>query len=97
MNRRTFASGSAAFGVVAALVVVHSGAAFKGGKPVQSDNRGAVRHPGYMDATGGIAPYIPEGAPRMLAARSEEHTSELQSLMRSSYAVFCLKKKKTQH
>src|SRR3546814_8097242 len=26
--------------------------------------------------------------------RSEEHTSELQSLMRSSYAVFCLKKKK---
>src|SRR3546814_3156017 len=29
------------------------------------------------------------------APRSEEHTSELQSLMRSSYAVFCLKKKKT--
>src|SRR3546814_2875043 len=28
-------------------------------------------------------------------ARSEEHTSELQSLMRSSYAVFCLKKKHT--
>src|SRR3546814_3608226 len=28
--------------------------------------------------------------------RSEEHTSELQSLMRSSYAVFCLKKKKSQ-
>src|SRR3546814_7882912 len=31
------------------------------------------------------------------ADRSEEHTSELQSLMRISYAVFCLKKKKTQH
>src|SRR3546814_9115914 len=29
------------------------------------------------------------------ADRSEEHTSELQSLMRISYAVFCLKKKKT--
>src|SRR3546814_11710597 len=29
-------------------------------------------------------------------ARSEEHTSELQSLMRISYAVFCLKKKKPQ-
>src|SRR3546814_8685793 len=28
--------------------------------------------------------------------RSEEHTSELQSLMRISYAVFCLKKKKTE-
>src|SRR3546814_1282783 len=31
------------------------------------------------------------------AGRSEEHTSELQSLMRISYAVFCLKKKKTNH
>src|SRR3546814_5248207 len=30
------------------------------------------------------------------ATRSEEHTSELQSLMRISYAVFCLKKKKTE-
>src|SRR3546814_9413553 len=29
--------------------------------------------------------------------RSEEHTSELQSLMRISYAVFCLKKKKDKH
>src|SRR3546814_7367169 len=35
-------------------------------------------------------------APALLAKRSEEHTSELQSLMRNSYAVFCLKKK-TQH
>src|SRR3546814_4414821 len=34
-----------------------------------------------------------ERAPRR-GGRSEEHTSELQSLMRSSYAVFCLKKKK---
>src|SRR3546814_8214474 len=31
-----------------------------------------------------------------VAGRSEEHTSELQSLMRISYAVFCLKKKKQQ-
>src|SRR3546814_4808503 len=31
---------------------------------------------------------------RAVAHRSEEHTSELQSLMRISYAVFCLKKKK---
>src|SRR3546814_3640789 len=31
----------------------------------------------------------------ILWRRSEEHTSELQSLMRNSYAVFCLKKKKT--
>src|SRR3546814_6928849 len=32
----------------------------------------------------------------LMPARSEEHTSELQSLMRISYAVFCLKKKKKQ-
>src|SRR3546814_3096869 len=32
---------------------------------------------------------------RQIPIRSEEHTSELQSLMRISYAVFCLKKKKT--
>src|SRR3546814_2722534 len=37
-----------------------------------------------------LGPYE-KGAP----ARSEEHTSELQSLMRISYAVFCLKKKKS--
>src|SRR3546814_5868866 len=43
------------------------------------------------------APLVLEGAhkfPRPPAYRSEEHTSELQSLMRISYAVFCLKKKK---
>src|SRR3546814_3371621 len=34
-------------------------------------------------------------APQRAGGRSEEHTSELQSLMRISYAVFCLKKKKT--
>src|SRR3546814_7041335 len=32
-----------------------------------------------------------------IISRSEEHTSELQSLMRISYAVFCLKKKKVKH
>src|SRR3546814_5975518 len=35
--------------------------------------------------------------PIWLNLRSEEHTSELQSLMRISYAVFCLKKKKTKN
>src|SRR3546814_5523076 len=35
------------------------------------------------------------GAPLIEWNRSEEHTSELQSLMRISYAVFCLNKKKT--
>src|SRR3546814_4264089 len=34
-----------------------------------------------------------DGPHRLMLQRSEEHTSELQSLMRISYAVFCLKKK----
>src|SRR3546814_1766423 len=54
--------------------------------------------PGY--ASPWAAPAIPWKAVRWLLMRhpplirSEEHTSELQSLMRISYAVFCLKKKK---
>src|SRR3546814_8915226 len=41
-----------------------------------------------------LANPVPEIMPEDAKARSEEHTSELQSLMRISYAVFCLKKKK---
>src|SRR3546814_4720113 len=40
-----------------------------------------------------VAHRFQEQGPRRIADRSEEHTSELQSLMRISYAVFCLKKK----
>src|SRR3546814_4009074 len=49
----------------------------------------------YIDAVhrGRVRIYI-VGVPAELADQSEEHTSELQSLMRISYAVFCLKKKK---
>src|SRR3546814_9289519 len=39
----------------------------------------------------------PFGVGNTQPRRSEEHTSELQSLMRSSYAVFCLKKKTNNH
>src|SRR3546814_2666389 len=42
----------------------------------------------------GTSPHTRDFRPRLAAGRSEEHTSELQSLMRISYAVFCLKKKK---
>src|SRR3546814_4360177 len=50
-----------------------------------------------------LSPYLTSNVKRFgefnlkLNRRSEEHTSELQSLMRISYAVFCLKKKKTPH
>src|SRR3546814_7607505 len=40
-------------------------------------------------------PYLENEEPQSIKFRSEEHTSELQSLMRNSYAVFCLKKKTT--
>src|SRR3546814_3740399 len=41
------------------------------------------------------APKFADCGEKPLAVRSEEHTSELQSLMRTSYAVFCLNKKNT--
>src|SRR3546814_10271833 len=50
-------------------------------RPMRDGDRRRVRAIGLVLRTGG---------------RSEEHTSELQSLMRISYAVFCLKKKKTE-
>src|SRR3546814_10510893 len=58
---------------------------------------GLLSHTGYTE----MAPLIAaRGSPLLLLGltftvigRSEEHTSELQSLMRISYAVFCLKKK----
>src|SRR3546814_1171791 len=43
---------------------------------------------------GGIPALHGQAEVRVAQRRSEEHTSELQSLMRISYAVFCLKKKK---
>src|SRR3546814_10576050 len=42
-------------------------------------------------------PMCPRPSSTPMEMRSEEHTSELQSLMRISYAVFCLKKKKITH
>src|SRR3546814_8844806 len=53
-------------------------------RPLHDDvgPRGRTRHLGAR------------GRPRPHPSRSEEHTSELQSLLRISYAVFCLKKKK---
>src|SRR3546814_10570845 len=67
-----------------------------GGRPdrVRRDDRGPGVGPQRRDLVGDA---LDAGAARDEAVliRSEEHTSELQSLMRISYAVFCLKKKKT--
>src|SRR3546814_10745745 len=74
-----------------------------------SDAAGRQSRPGHgADGAGGPASRDGPGGPvagrrarappcparRALLCRSEEHTSELQSLMRISYAVFCLTKKK---
>src|SRR3546814_10253287 len=61
-------------------------------RPAPPPNCRSVRPPGYVRRPSGQASNRPSG--HRPAPRSEEHTSELQSLMRISYAVFCLKKKK---
>src|SRR3546814_4964834 len=69
--------------------------------PVDDAQRGkAVDGAGVRAPTGDVAEpcrgHLGADAPgRAGTIRSEEHTSELQSLMRISYAVFCLKKKNT--
>src|SRR3546814_10051297 len=60
----------------------------KDGRPTEVHHHGMEVHRKLPDGTWAFFIDHPFGA------RSEEHTSELQSLMRISYAVFCLKKKK---
>src|SRR3546814_2452094 len=58
-----------------------------------------IRPGNILEYEGGIwkVAKIQHTQPGKGGARSEEHTSELQSLMRISYAVFCLTKKNTKH
>src|SRR3546814_4284489 len=71
-----------------------AGVRFHGGLPAVVDRarHDAQRQPGYPPE-GRVAGRVPASADR----GSEEHTSELQSLMRISYAVFCLTKKTLKH
>src|SRR3546814_9025261 len=59
-------------------------------EPVRRPCEFAAQHAGNPANVGQMVRQIPVAVCRI---RSEEHTSELQSLMRISYAVFCLKKK----
>src|SRR3546814_5288088 len=57
----------------------------------RSSRKGNLHAPGHLSSR----PIRRRAHPPHISLRSEEHTSELQSLMRISYAVFCLKKKNT--
>src|SRR3546814_6134832 len=59
-------------------------------RSLRSELRGRVQRIALPD----VAERITKFLEKLFLYRSEEHTSELQSLMRISYAVFCLKKKK---
>src|SRR3546814_9126183 len=81
----------------AAILTYHSGfSQAPPGCPAATSLTGESHHDRTYDRNprnlAGRAPRAAAGRER--ADRSEEHTSELQSLMRISYAVFCLKKKK---
>src|SRR3546814_3615690 len=86
--RRTAQEHPAGFGGAGADAGVHPGAGGDPAQPLRDFRRTVgradpVHHAQHAAAVAGAAD----------AVRSEEHTSELQSLMRISYAVFCLKKK----
>src|SRR3546814_1271733 len=79
---------------------LHAGHQMPPAEPVEQEREQPVDH--SMHAPAEQAQPAPEAADAPvdphaghdMAPRSEEHTSELQSLMRISYAVFCLQKKK---
>src|SRR3546814_5307693 len=83
--------GNAPGGVVEVVrqAVMELDALESGGHPVDFE------YDGELNARAALSPDLMKLYPfcRLSGPRSEEHTSELQSLMRISYAVFCLKKK----
>src|SRR3546814_9402879 len=61
---------------------------------VPTPNADVIYSMSYLDLKE-TGPLVVNAPPNVIGMRSEEHTSELQSLMRISYAVFCSKKKTT--
>src|SRR3546814_6931018 len=107
LNRRTAIQAFAAGTAMLALPSMVASAQPPTRKPPRlrrGDTVGLIEPAGFTDDEFDLAlveetvramGLVPKAAPHLLQryGRSEEHTSELQSLMRNSYAVFCLKKK----
>src|SRR3546814_7455773 len=91
----------AALAAFAAVLVMLALVLILGAPPARSQGEGGGRFLGVASCAGSTCHGRMEGDGTIVRQdelrmwRSEEHTSELQSLMRISYAVFCLKKKKT--
>src|SRR3546814_4294089 len=110
MTRRDFHKALASVGLVAAALPLTSRTARANDQATYFTWAGydiPEIIPGYVEKTGGNPNWPVFGDEEealtklrsgyQVDVRSEEHTSELQSLMRISYDVFCLKKKKTLH
>src|SRR3546814_8249556 len=83
-NFRSYADAVIAPGAGLVVLTGENGAGKDSGWESQRRDDGSLPFSSLLRSYGGLT---------FLGVRSEEHTSELQSLMRSSYAVFCLKKK----
>src|SRR3546814_7381837 len=88
-------TGSAALASVAASTLPGAPTARPIAARCASESGASIAIAGSLDRTSRLkAGGVPHQSVQRKNRRSEEHTSELQSLMRISYAVFCLKKKK---
>src|SRR3546814_6310197 len=102
-EQRLFAGRHLHFAVIAEALAELAGLGIDGDQAVVERAEEDARLADRAIGGGGVNP-VRDAATLLVAldlrlrivGRSEEHTSELQSLMRISYAVFCLKKKKTQ-
>src|SRR3546814_10148037 len=95
MTRRWFSLLTLLAAATLVLPLLAGPAAAQSLDELRASGKVGERYDGFAEARDpAVAAQVKEINAKRTAIRSEEHTSELQSLMRTSYAVFCLKKKK---